>query len=260
MNLLSLILVVLLALSTPSQAWTWGSEADLDFSSQDALKKSVEKVTADMSPSEREDFGKALLHIFFEKNPITGPLEEGFPRLIAAGELGDAFFDDMDVWMSDVTVDDVVAKAKENSTTKAEPEPHEDTSVLQKGQECLNAQIVLSNFRFESDMMSFDITNNLSFAISAVHFEYMIRQTDRSVAIHKESDTFSISGGVEPQETRNLSYYHFGPTGEEGKVFVETRILNAFDADEMPLLDTNTIYVGKPDASQEGFSSKKCQM
>lgn len=258
MKLSSFILVALLTATTPVHAWTWGEEQHLDFSSLDAMKKSVEDITANMTDSEKEDFGKALLWTLTEKNPSTASLKPGLPRVMAAAELGDKFFEGMDVWMSGVTADDVKAKAKGHSETESKPEPEEGAEALQAGQECLNANIVVSNFHFESNMMSFDITNNLPFAISAVQFEYTIKQTDRSVAIHKDSETFSVSGGVEPQETRNLSYYYFGPMGEKEKLSVETSIVNAFDAEEMPLLYTNTIYIGKPQASQEGISAQKC--
>jgi len=43
--------------------------------------------------------------------------------------------------------------------------------------------------------------------------------------------------------------------GEAGKTFVETRMINAFDAVELPLLDTNTMYLGRP----EGYSDQKCE-
>lgn len=260
MKLSSFILVALLTAATPVHAWTWGEEQQLDFSSLDAMKKSVENITANMTDSEKEEFGKALLWTLTEKNPSTASLKPGIPRVMAAAELGDKFFEGMDVWMSGVTADDVKAKATGRSKPESKPEPEaeEGAKALQSGQECLNAKIVVSNFQFESNTMSFDITNNLPFAISAVQFEYTIKQTDRSIAIHKDSETFSVSGGVEPQETRNLSYYYFGPMGEKEKLSVEASIVNAFDAEEMPLLDTNTIYIGKPQASQEGISAQKC--
>lgn len=268
MRLVAFILVLLLTLASPAIAWPWGGNNELDFSSVETMQKSVEEVTKDMSPDDKKAFGQALLVILMEKNPVTGAAEPGLPQLMAMGQLGDKFYHGMGVWMSGVTVDEVKAKAtaiatreaaKADAAANAEAEKQKKAEALAAQQQCLNDRIVISNVHVEkgdySKNLTFDITNNLSFAVSGVQFEYVVKQEGRSVPISKDDSSFSVSGGVEPGETKSLSYYYHGPMGEAGKTFVETRMINVFDAVELPLLDTNTRYLGRP----EGFSDQKCE-
>ncbi|NSX54085.1 hypothetical protein [Parasulfitobacter algicola] len=263
-----LMLIASLMLSSPAIAWLWGNDSELDFSSVDTMQKSVEEVTKDMSPANKEAFGRALLSILIEKNPITGEAKPGLPQLMAMGQLGDKFYDGMSDWMSEVTIDEVKAKAtamvsleasKADAAEKAEAEKQQKAEVLLAQQKCLDERIIISNISVGkgdfSNNLTFDITNNLPFAISGFQFEYVLKQEGRSVPINKDDSSFSVSGGVEPRETKSLSYYYHGPTGEIGKTFVETRMINAFDAIELPLLNTNTTYLGRP----EGFSDQKCE-
>lgn len=267
MRIVLLALISSLTLASPAVAWPWGDD-ELDFSSVELMQKSVNEVTKDMSPDDKKAFGQALLLILMEKNPVTGAAEPGFPRLMALGQLGEKFYDGMSVWMSGVTINEVKAKAtaiaaqeaaKADTAAKAEDEKQKKLKTLASQQKCLNDRILVSNIHVEKrdyfNRLRFDITNKLSFAISGVHFEYVLKQEGRSVPIKKDDSSFSVSGGVEPGETRSLSFYYHGPMGEAGKTFVETRMINAFDAAELPLLDTNTTYLGKP----EGFSDKKCE-
>lgn len=267
MRTVSFALLALLALSIAAFAWPWGSDNDLDFSSVEAMQESVESVTSEMSPADRKAFGQALLAILIENNPVTGAAEPGLERLMAMGQLGESFYDGMSIWMAGVSIDEVKARATQiaaNEEAKAEAEvaaeaaEEEQLAELQSQQQCLQERIVISNIRVTkadySNNLSFDITNNLPFAISGVQFEYVVKQQGRSVPINKDKSSFSISGGVEPGETKSLSYFYHGPMGADGQTFVETRMINAFDAVELPLLDTNTMYIGRP----EGFSDQKC--
>lgn len=268
MRIVTIALIGLLTLASPAIAWPWGRDNELDFSSVETMQKSVEEVTKEMSPADKKAFGQALLAILMEKNPVTGAAEPGLPQLMAIGQLGDKFYNGMGVWMSGVTVDEVKAKAtaivaqeaaKEDVAANAEAEKQKEAEVLATQQQCLNDRIVISNIHVEkggySNNLTFDITNNLTFAISGVQFEYVVKQEGRSVPISKDDSSLSVSGGVEPGETKSLSYYYHGPMGEAGKTFVDTRMINAFDAVELPLLDTNTMYLGRP----EGFSNQKCK-
>tara|TARA_R110001583_G_scaffold181899_1_gene339328 strand:+ start:29696 stop:30490 length:795 start_codon:yes stop_codon:yes gene_type:complete len=264
MRLVAFILVLLLTLARPAIAWPWGGNNELDFSSVEKMQKSVEEVTKDMSPDDKKAFGQALFAVLMEKNPVTGAAEPGLPQLMVMGQLGDKFYDGMGVWMSGVTVDEVKAKAtvlaarkaaKADAAANAEAKKQKKAGALAAQQQCLNDGIVISNIHVEKGDLIFDITNNLLFAISGAHFKYVLKQEGRSVPISKDSILFSISGGVEPGETKSLSFYYHGPMGEAGKTFVETRMINVFDAAELPLLDTNTTYVGRP----EGFSDQKCE-
>lgn len=268
MRIVTLALIGSLTLASPAIAWPWGDDDELDFSTVETMQKSIEEVTKDMSPDEKKAFGLALLAILMEKNPVTSAAEPGLPQLMAMGQLGDKFYDGMGVWMSGVSVDEVKAKAtaiaaqkgaKASAASNAEAEKQKKAEALEAQQQCLSDRVVISNAHVEkgdySNNLTFDITNNLSFAISGVQFEYVVKQEGRSVPISKEDGSFSVSGGVEPGETKSLSYYYHGPMGVAGKTFVDTRMINAFDAVELPLLDTNTMYLGRP----EGFSDQKCE-
>jgi hypothetical protein len=158
MRIVTLALTGLLTLASPAIAWPWSSETELDFSSVETMQKSVEEVTRDMSSDDKLAFGQALLAILIEKNPVTGAAEPGFPQLMAMGQLGDKFYDDMSVWMSGVTVDEVKAKAiaisaqesaKADATANAEAEKEKKTEALATQQQCLNDRIVISNILVE---------------------------------------------------------------------------------------------------------------
>lgn len=268
MRIFMLTLFVTLALVGSAIAWTWGTEKELDFTSVETMQKTVEEATKNMTPADKKAFGQALLAILMEKNPITGATEPGLPRLMAMGQLGNKFFDGMIVWMSGVTVAEVKAKAtaiaaheiiKKDMEERVAIEKKEMAKLLVLQQNCLNKKLIISNINIVTDRFTnnikFDITNNLDFAISGVHFEYTVKQEGRSVPIRKDSSSFSISGGVEPGETKSLSYYYYSPMGEAGKIFIETRMINAFDALDLPLLDTNTMYLDRP----KGISDQKCE-
>ncbi|RBW63036.1 DUF6694 family lipoprotein [Ruegeria sp. A3M17] len=268
MKFVALTLVASLTLVSPAIAWPWGNDNELDFSSVETMQKSLEEVTESMPPDDKKAFGQALIAILMENNPVTSAAEPGLPQLMAMGQLGDKFYDGMGVWMSGVTANDVKVKGAEIATRKAdqagaaaeaEAEEQKSAEALFAQQKCLDERIVISNIRVEegdfSKNLAFDITNNLPFAISGVQFEYVVKQEGRSVPINKDGSSFSVSGGVEPKETKSLTYYYHGPMGDAGKTFVETKMINAFDAVELPLLNTKTRYIGRP----EGFSDQKCE-
>ena len=74
--------------------------------------------------------------------------------------------------------------------------------------QCIRERVILSNAAVErgnfDNAIEMDITNNLTWAIGGIRIGYAITSSGRSVPWEQDNFAVSISGGVEPGETRRV--------------------------------------------------------
>lgn len=108
---------------------------------------------------------------------------------------------------------------------------------------CLSENLTVTNIRFseggdryyEPPEMSFEITNNLSWAVSSISFSYKIRSEDRSVPWVNQPTRVGIAGGIEPGETAEVTIdLRLSDEAKEqfGRLIGEIELDDAHDADE----------------------------
>jgi hypothetical protein len=103
--------------------------------------------------------------------------------------------------------------------------------------DCLRGRVTLSEARILSRQpyggsVEMKVTNGLSWAISGLFVEQVVRSPDRAVPWLKDSVSDWIAGGVEPGETRTVTLYFEGlPDDVPADVVLEVRLLDVGDPD-----------------------------
>jgi len=227
---------------------------ELDFSSDQALKSSLELAQEGMTATEREEFGKAFLRVLLSRHPATRDLE-GLPALMAMAELGDKFFTSAEGAFDGITVEIIkeeLGSYKSERVAMAQEAASVETSA-EEMLSCLKSKVILSNPRFEGKDGSWfkvDITNGLSWAIRGYHVTYTIRGDGRSVPVKEDDASSEISGGIEPGETRTVNVWAGANIEPYETTSIEVSLINLFDPKNRRIIDNNINYIGRsPDLS-----------
>ena len=181
-----------------------GQEMKVDGSSKEAYERSIKEMADRLSEEDKEIFGRGLMNLIVSRYPP------------AAGADGLALLQFMrpaveaaHITLDGVSLEEILAKGREvkNADTNR-LEATETTEPAEDVLECLRRSVLVSNARIEPSRFSrtiiLDVTNNLPWAISGIRVEYVVTSEGRSVPWEKDNLSLSVSGGIEPGETRTL--------------------------------------------------------
>ncbi len=107
----------------------------------------------------------------------------------------------------------------------------DNASILQ----CLRTKVALADAKIVSrepygGSIEVTVTNNLSWALSGIYLEYVVRSADRSVPWLTDKVADSIAGGIEPRETRTIKTYFSGLSDDvPADVILEVALLDVGD-------------------------------
>jgi hypothetical protein len=184
----------------------------VDGTSEESLKKSLEKVRAGLPENDREKLDQAIQDIAFE--------DLGLDDLLVAGKTGDALglAEKIRQTLDGKTGAEILAQAQE---IRAERERKEREQALQEIQELRSKasaaeqaakelkafQILRSRFykrpqRYgrPEPIIELTVVNGTKFAISRAYFRGTIASSGRAVPWLRDEFNYSISGGLEPGE------------------------------------------------------------
>lgn len=210
----------------------------VDGSSKEAYERSLQKMVDSLREEEKEAWQEGLINLIIERYPpasgVTG--FELFALLPAAVEAAP-------VTMDGVTFVEILSRGNAVLAKKREGKKQENKAFDERAEKvkCLQSKIVLSNPTLTSDSSyaRMDVYNGLDWAIAGLRVQYTILSEGREVPWDKGITVTSISGGIEPGETRNVSIYIGGVSRDapKNKLQPSILVLDAADAEKR-------LYVG----------------
>lgn len=179
----------------------------VDGSSQEAYERSVKAMADSLSEADREAFARGLINLIITRYPA------------AQGAEGLAMFQFMEpaveaahITLDGVPMSEILERGREiiaAEVTSEDPTPEADPAEVLRT--CLQERVLISNAVIEkgsfSRTISLDVTNNLPWAIAGIRVSYVVMSEGRSVPWENDDFALSISGGIEPGETRTIRAY-----------------------------------------------------
>jgi hypothetical protein len=236
------VICMLMMLSLPATAFA--QPMKIDGSSKENYEASIKAMADSLSAENKEIFSKGLINLILTRYPPAIGAE-GLTLLQFIQPAVEAAH----IHMNGVTVEEIMARGRQlalgQSTSK--PEHTEQDETL----ECLKQKVVIESTRLRKGDFGFSatyrITNNLSYAIGGIWLAYEVRSEGRSVPWAKEDFVTAIAGGIEPGETRELSYslsLLSSSTPEDATVSFQ--VMDVADAESRLVLKTRGV-IGWPD-------------
>jgi hypothetical protein len=218
-------------------------EPTIDGSSDETFKQSVAEMREGLSEEQGKELTDAMMVLLLNGKSLFE---------IAANE--DAMNADLNQRTNGKTYLELLAMAKESKKTQALAERKKlesDIAELEAKQDkALNTQeklkalkVVNSRFYWRGEGYTADaieeisLENNLTFAVSSVSYDYKIITPGRSVAWVKESGSFSISGGLEPGESKTLSFSGSRDVPKDQEITMTMTITKVEGPNSDPTLD-----------------------
>ena len=176
----------------------------VDGTSKESYERSIKAMADQLSPQDKEVFGKGLINLIITKYPPAVGAEglamlQFMPQAIESAHIN----------MAGVTADEImergrklVAASKPTSQVATGSENADLTACIRKKVTISSPSFIRGNFGYTSE---FKVTNNLPYAIAGIWIDYTIKSENRTVPWEEDDFVQSISGGIEPGETRKLS-------------------------------------------------------
>lgn len=226
--------------------WAYSASAQdmtVDGTSKETYERSIKAMAEGMSTEDREAFGRGLINLIVTRYPP------------AQGAQGLAMIQFMEpavnaahITLDGVSREEILAKGREivaNDATKAASDAAPKPSDAIRS--CLQEKITITNATIKSASygrnISLDVTNSLPWAISGIRVEYVAMSEGRSVPWAKDDFSLSISGGIEPGETRTVATSaSLFPSEAPEELTVSVKVLDVADPLERQLIkDVNVI-------------------
>ncbi|MFT4163431.1 hypothetical protein [Shinella sp.] len=179
-------------------------DGSVDGTSKESYERSIKAMADQLSPEDKEVFSKGLINLIVTKYPPAAgaqgfALLQFMPQAIESAHIN----------MAGVTADEIMARGRELVAASKPTSQAAAGSVVADLTACLRQKVTISSPSFEKGdygySSEFKVTNNLPYAIAGVWIDYTIKSDNRSVPWEENNFVQSISGGIEPGETRTLS-------------------------------------------------------
>ena len=214
----------------------WASTANaqgitVDGSSQETYERSIKAMADSLSEADRDAFGRGLVNLIITRYPAAQGAE-GSAMLQFLGPAIDAAH----ITLDGVPMSEILERGREIIATEATPEA-DPVDVLR---DCLQQRVLISNAVIERGSygrtISLDVTNNLPWAIAGIRVNYVAMSDGRSVPWENNDFSLSISGGIEPGETRTISATAFLSSEAPDELITTATVLDVSDPLERLLI------------------------
>jgi hypothetical protein len=214
----------------------------VDGSSQEAYERSVKAMADSLSEADREAFARGLINLIITRYPAAQGAE-GLALLQFMEPAVEAAHITLDgVPMSEILERgrEIVAAEVSSEEASAEVDPAEVARA------CLQERVLISNAVIEkgsfSRTISLDVTNNLPWAIAGIRVNYVAMSEGRSVPWENDDFSLSISGGIEPGETRTIrTSASLFPSEAPDELITTATVLDVSDPLERQLIKDVTV-------------------
>lgn len=233
--------------------WSYSAlaqEMTVDGTSKETYEQSIKAMADGLSAEDREAFGRGLINLIVTRYPP------------AQGAQGLAMIQFMEpavaaahITLDGVSREEILAKGREivasdANETASDSAPNPADAI----RSCLQGKIVITSAKIESASygrnISMDVTNNLSWAISGIRVEYIAMSEGRSVPWAQDDFSLSISGGIEPGETRTVATSaSLFPSDAPEELIVSVQVLDVADPLQRQLIKDVTVIGWADDKS-----------
>lgn len=208
------MLVLLLTLSS--------CQKEIDGSSEEAFKQSIDEMKGGMTDAEEEEFNEALM--------IVAMKDLDFGAMMAGVQDGESMMQDARRSLEGKSAEEIVAWADEIRARRAEEEKRreeeqleqeiadteeavEQLRTLKKQAEAAQANLkkfTVTEARFykrkqryggPQPVIELKVTNNTDQPVARAYFNGTLKSPGRAVAWHEDTFNYSIPGGLEPGES-----------------------------------------------------------
>jgi hypothetical protein len=218
-------------------------EPTLDTTSDDALKASVEKVAANLSPDEKAQLGKAIVSAM-----LQGAFQGG--SRISLDSLNG---------LTGAEAIALVNKATSQKNADNRSELLAEIEVLKIEREEIKAELqpfTVSDVSYKWDdgfinepIVSYTITNGGNQALGGIYIRSTIKSPGRSKAWSVDDSPSGIDGGLEPGESREFSTFDFSSS-------VRWKKLGLFGSTDLEVtvevIGIETVEEDRPDGMYHG--------
>ncbi len=192
------------------------SAPKIDASSEESLKRSLEKVRESLPESKRAEFDDAMTVLAFSEVDMKDLFAEG---AAGVGNVEGKVRQSLDR----KTGEQVIAEAERIQAERKERERQQALDEIREletkraeseaaREQLKNFQVIRSRFYLREQeflgrqpIIELTVKNGTDHAVSRVYFEGTLASPDRSVPWHKDTFNYSIAGGLEPGEQANWS-------------------------------------------------------
>lgn len=192
----------------------------IDTSSDEKMKASIEEIKKSLSDEKRKDFEDALKVVYFSK------VNFDLKSIMALGsqETANNMMSEAKALLNNKTADEVISEAKKIKEKIFEEEKKkalEEINALEEkkeqaqksAEELKKVQLVSGSFNSEDAgykgykqvTLTLNVKNNTEKAISRIYAIGTIKSEGREVPWIRESFNYTIDGGIEPGETKEVS-------------------------------------------------------
>lgn len=212
----------------------------VDGTSTETYERSIRAMADTLDDAEKAIFAKGLMNIVITEYPAASGLE-GLGLLSIMPAATEAAH----ITLNGYTLDEILERGRSLepdqavATTSGDGAPDDAIACLQANVAISNAVAEKGSYGFT---LSFDVTNSLPWAMSGIRVGYRIITEGRSVAWDEDSSALSVSGGIEPGETRTLSTSLFSiPADAILPLVAEVEVLDVADPEQRLLIGEVTI-------------------
>lgn len=196
------LLFILLAFAHP----VWADEFVVDGSTREAYERSIKSMVESLQDADQELFAKGVLNLILTRYPPA----QGAKGLQALLFMQPAV-ESAHITLDGITREEILARGRELAAAKEARVSENDVSFPDAEatlRQYIQERVVLTNVVVEQGSfghsIAIDVTNNLTWAIAGIRVGYTIMSAGRSVPWDQDDFALSISGGVEPGETRTV--------------------------------------------------------
>lgn len=218
--------------------WPVDDALQIDAADRAGLEADLKRMAASVSADDKEAYQAGFVILLLDRYPPAKGLD-GFARLSMVEPALAAAHENM----QGVTVADIVAAGRANldrieagkaEVAQAASQKELLVACLQSHLPVTKANVVRGQY---DRTLSFTVRNNLSWAISGVRVSYDITSTGRTVPWSSDTGVRSIAGGLEPGETKELTYpLTFFPSDAPDDLAVMLRIVDVGDSQQRQLV------------------------
>ena len=196
------LLFMLLALSHS----VWAEDFVVDGSTREAYERSIKTMAESLPEEDRELFAKGLIDLVFTRYPPAQGAK-GLEALLFIQPAAEAAH----ITLDGVGREEIVERGRELAARAKARTSEKETSVADVKatlRQCIQERVIFTNAVVEQGSfghtIQIEVTNGLSWAIAGIRIGYTITSAGRSVPWEQDDFALSISGGIEPGETRTV--------------------------------------------------------
>lgn len=212
----------------------------VDGSSDQAYEDSIRAMAESLDETQKERFEKGLVRTILDRYPPAAGAE-GFQKLMFL----DAAIKAAPRTLDGLGIEDILEAGGGSAADTPRGnsgEPGDSAEIrVEKERSCLREKLVISDIQVEKGSfghdLSFSVTNGLDWAVAGLGFDYVVETPGRSVPWEKEHSFTSVSGGIEPGETRTITKMTAAiPSAAPDDLTATITIDDAVDAEERQLI------------------------